>query len=598
LRINRIQIKNFRNFRNFEINFDTKDIVIVGENNVGKSNLIYALRLVLDVSLPNSMRQLEASDFWDGIEPFAGNKIVITIEFADFHEDKHEHAILGDCLIKGEDTTYSTISYVYEPKRGIDVEDETILSEDDYDYYFCCNEDINRVITDLVFQKYISFALLPALRDASSDLENSRRSPLNRIIKKLNVDKENLKTLGNEIDEIIVKILNIPSIKELQLSITDRLEKMIGDIEPVEPTLGFIPTEPDRLLRFLRLFAEGQHQRTMDEIGTGYANILYIILLLLEAKQKRELSENAAMILVVEEPEAHLHPHLQRLVFTDLFDESETNVPVLLTTHSPHITSVAPLKSLLMLQKTDAGTIGFNATDTKLTEFEIKDIERYLNVTRAELAFSKGIILVEGIAEVILVSEFAKKKGKPLDEFGISIISVEGTDFKPYIKLLGSAGLNIRTAIITDGDPITLKSGKIKKSGIKQALQVFEIMYDGKIQLISDMSDDWIVKGLAYEGIFMGNHTLEIDLFEIGYLMDYLRVFRELGKSSPTKTHNLIEISRNWKTFTPKQKTTKIVGRIKDAGGKGRFAQRLAPRITASKIPSYIEQALKYMGID
>ena len=66
MRVSRIQIRNFRNFHQLDLRL-SGHAVIVGENKIGKSNLIHALRLILDPSSPDSARQLRDEDFWDGL---------------------------------------------------------------------------------------------------------------------------------------------------------------------------------------------------------------------------------------------------------------------------------------------------------------------------------------------------------------------------------------------------------------------------------------------------------------------------------------------------------------------------------------------------
>ena len=93
MQLARISISNFRNFSALDVEL-AGNVVVVGENRVGKSNLLYALRLLLDPTLPDSTRQLAFSDFWDGLTvPAADNRITIAVEISDFEEDLDELAL-------------------------------------------------------------------------------------------------------------------------------------------------------------------------------------------------------------------------------------------------------------------------------------------------------------------------------------------------------------------------------------------------------------------------------------------------------------------------------------------------------------------------
>src|SRR5262245_58326680 len=96
MKLTRIQIENFRNFHKIDVALDG-NIVLVGENSVGKSNLLYALRLIFDPTLPDSARQLNSGDFWDGLgEPLDVEKIVISVELQDFEKTMGVLAQLTD----------------------------------------------------------------------------------------------------------------------------------------------------------------------------------------------------------------------------------------------------------------------------------------------------------------------------------------------------------------------------------------------------------------------------------------------------------------------------------------------------------------------
>lgn len=592
MHLSRITIRNFRNFADFDVRL-AGNLVIVGENRVGKSNLLYALRLVFDASLPDSARQLGLSDFWDGLESLTKqDSILVSVEIKDFESDADILAMLTDFRL---DDDPETVRLTYELRPLVDLEGEPGAAED---FEFICYGGESETKTfGHKLRRRITMDLLPALRDAESDLSVWQRSPLRPLIEEAfkGVDAEELAEIGEAIEEATAKITEFDEVAALEKDISDLFKEMSGAKQNIHPTLGFSPTDPARLYRAVRLLID-EGERGIGDASLGSANLVFLTLKYLELQRLIEENNRDHTFLAIEEPEAHLHPHLQRSVYRHVFTEAQVGgapLSILLTTHSPHIASVAPLRSIVLLKDEGVnGTKGYATQSIDLKSKEAEDIARYLDVTRAEILFARGVLLVEGDAERFLVPAFAEALGKSLDELGITVCSVAGTNFRPYAKFL--FGLGIPFAVITDWDP----REKQTPLGWNRSLRLVEDIEfqrtgekpEALIAELQDLDEDDFADRCEQFGIFSNFTTLEVDLFSYGFAPAIISVLNEYKFSAARKA-----IIKAWEADPTKVDPEELLKMI-DAIGKGRFAQRMLSYINGIVPPGYIKRAIEFVG--
>ncbi|MFE4492465.1 ATP-dependent endonuclease [Streptomyces niveus] len=614
MQLSRVRVRNFRNFKDLTIDPFPSPVVIVGENGVGKSNLLHALRLVLDPDLPDRQRELVPDDIHDqGPSLAQGVTVAVEIDLSGFEDDLDARSVLDGAIIRLAPLT-ARLTYVFQPRRrpaempdaardknsgaaGTEsggTADGDELTVADYEWTVFGGTDPGNSMRDV--KRYAAFSVLPALRDTENDLARSERSPLTRLLRELPPAKKNLDQVMTAVQTARTELGADDNVQRLTRLLTQRITDLAGPRLGFTPSLDFAGREED-LLRSVQLYIDKAKTRGVGRASTGMSNVLYLALLLERLELRRAAPGGEDTLLAVEEPEAHLHPTLQRHLFSQLLRSLNR---LMLTTHSPHIAAVTPLSNLVLMYEEDGVVHARPVPSALLDERERKDLERYLNVSRAEILFAQGIVLVEGIADAYLVPALAKAAGLDLDAHGIVVASVEGTAFTPYAQLLGPAGLNRRFWILTDGDQTDLDIGQyahLREGGLTRALEVLDALGAEeapvlrtaleamrKLTLPADGSPRdgraALVREVAGRRVFVGDHTLEVDMAPL--LETEMRAAFDELVEGPVARRNFGAVLKGALGATTSEQREAVISRIeKTEVSKGRYAQRLAAHVEA-----------------
>ena len=593
MRLSRIQVKNLRNFSDLDVCL-AGDTVLLGENRVGKSNFLFALRLVLDASLPDSARALKFADIWDGCDLATNPQVEVHLDFRDFDQDAALLTLFTDYRLPN-DHEVARLSYVFRKKA--DVEGQA-RSEADYEFLTFAGGDEARAIRgDL--RRRVSLNLLPALRDAESELGAWRTSPLRPLLEDAmaNVPADELKSIAKEVEAATRKLGQLKPVRELEDSLREDVAELAGSTQDIKAKFGFAPTDALQVFRSIGLYID-DGKRALSDASLGSANLALLAVRLAEFEWRKTKNERNYTLLCIEEPEAHLHPHLQRTIFKRLFQpEGERDRSLILTTHSPNIASVAPLSSIVVLRTQSDGSHGYSLASLNLSAEEIEDLQRYINTTRADLLFSRGAILVEGDAEATLLPVLAQGLGHDLDELGIAVCSVAGVNFAPYVKLVASLGMPY--AVITDWDDVAVGKPPLGKArtwtliAARREAQGKEAVKPETKAQIDARPDNEFRAAVRKAGVFLNASTLEVEIAGDAALRDPLIEILEAEKFGPTRTKRLAD----WKSGAAHVDGEQLLAMIADVG-KGRLAGRLAAKAVGLTPPEYIKAAIEHVLSD
>ncbi|WP_032697487.1 AAA family ATPase [Pseudomonas syringae] len=636
MHLSKVSLVNYRNFEFAKFVFKPGVNTIIGENGSGKSNLFRAIRLLLDSNIYRAAHELSEGDFFRKKTSWKGHWIVISLEFDDISTDESIQSLFvhHGAIVSGSAVNKATYNLIFRPnshirtklaalsagdKAGLATLQES-MTVDDYEVWFTGRSDVDftaparyreivgdfdnvwfpaldskligtKIPHQLSVAKEVSFTFVKALRDVVSDFNGNRQNPLLNLLtrKSQEIDKSKYETITNTVKSLNLDIEALQDVQDVRGDIRTTISETAGDAyAPASLHIrSDLPSEAEKLLQSLKLFvgeADENYAGDISELSLGGANLIYLTLKLLEFKYQKQ-RETAANFLLVEEPEAHIHTHIQKTLFDNI---NYSNTQIIYSTHSTQISEVSNIESVNVLARKGVRCESYQPS-VSLTRPEIVHLQRYLDATRSSLLFARGVILIEGDAEEFMIPALVKKViGVSLDELGISLINIRSTGFENIACVFHPSRIRRKCSIVTDldmaitgtdileTDSDTVRAYKSKVAGSAESGRT------RRTRLENFCRDN------PFVNTYYAQHTFEVDLLMADNTHEIKRVVDSIYTDVPTRRTAKAELEDADIGVAGKRILT-----MANYLGKGWFAILLADNISrATNIPEYILESV------
>lgn len=516
--INKIHIQNYRNFNDFKMDFHKGLNVIIGSNNSGKTGLLYAINLL------NSPSSVSVDDFNKNnllkyAELYAENPPEIIIEYYISHriaeDDTSDESIIRLLPFLGikefeENRTEKDGKVEYNIAAEIKaVYSLDIKYLDDYKKEFKTVNNFKEYFAMLkrFVEKHYSWSYTNGITDTKAEQKSATGVFEIQLIEAERTSEEVRKETKKEIETFAKSSEHAAELDALRADVSNDLKEILKDsitklsdlFENEDNEIGLKKGNVSIFSDIKANFSVSDAYVTevkdtksgfvvpLQHNGLGYNNLIniYMLIKLTGIQKGRDFK-----ILCLEEPEAHLHPAMQYKLFKylkNLDKNNELNQQIFVTTHSSNISAVAGIDNMFMLayERGDEYSDCFQQSleeqfrdiDGKTEKFNVKiHLTKFLDVTRSDMLFADKVILVEGIAEKLLMPLFMDACGCSYEDEHISVVEIGGKHFEHFVELFNGNTVRKKVLCITDKDFKWIDDdGKLKSCDAYQNEEVSHI---------------------------------------------------------------------------------------------------------------------------
>lgn len=442
--VSELKLYNFRRFQSIDekpglcVSFHKGLNALIGENDSGKTAIIDAIKIVL-LTQSNEYIRVTEDDFYTDADIIA-SEFKIDLILSDFTPEEAKNFV--EYLMFSKDENNST-KYNLNLHYRAWKEKNKIYTE------LRAGDANDGVLLDGKARELLKSVYLRPLRDAEHEMSSGRHSRISQILLNHPVFKENT---NHRLEEILTKANNDiekyfteEDGKVILANIRKALNEFNEQDHSSNAELKTSDIQLKSILESLTLAVPEIHP------GLGELNLLFIAaeLLLLQHDNNGGLK-----LALIEELEAHLHPQAQLRLIQYLQKEYQnTGIQIIISTHSTILASKINLKNLILLKNGQGFDLAFGKTGLQKGDYLF--LQRFLDATKANLFFTKGVIMVEGDAENILIPVIADIIGYPLERFGVSVVNVGSVAFLRYSRVFirqDGKSMGIPVSIITDCD--------------------------------------------------------------------------------------------------------------------------------------------------
>lgn len=507
MRLSKAFIKNYRNFLDEEININEKSLLI-GPNDVGKSNLLKAIRIVLDKTYSSLQLEPNENDFNVFGED---NEITITLEFTDITEYIDDYILAKFKCIK-DGTMYIT----YKGYKN---------SDEPYKFYVGHSRDLE--LMKEVPRQFITNTINCVYLNSTRELKTFLRKAKIKMIENYK-NKREIQEIEN--DSILIEKIN-NNVETLNQDI-ERISYINKSTDYIKKELDYTSNHNNNLDIKLSSYNDFDDITSNVDLvtvidgkqvelgGDGRSNQIYMSMWIKEMNELYD-ENNQFVIFIIEEPESHLFFPTQSITIRRIIKTLKNQLIV--SSHSPKIVLEFQPNSIIRLyfdkkMKTKIANHGCS----KEIEDAILKFGYRNNLINGEMFFADSVVLVEGPSELMLYKELANQLNKPLEKYNISVISVDGIGFESYVNLLET--LEIPYSVRTDNDIQKQRDGKYNYTGVNRLIKIYnkfannngidELAPKNEKELTVDEKHyfDKCIEKLKEKNLFLSDKDLENDL--------------------------------------------------------------------------------------